>query len=229
MHDKINFHSTSRSETFSIKKYCDKHIFQIQNLPGSSCSSKLQWKKEGSSLRIIYISRIRDNKNLIYALKVLKNIINFKITFNIYGPIEDFKYWDKCNVIINKLPENIECKYQGIALPKDVPKIMSNYHILFFPTKTENFGHVIVEAMQVGLIPLISDQTPWNDLQNFNAGWAINLKNSSEFVKILKIINNYDFHDFENIINNVKNYIKEKIDPDIISKGYDNMYTQLLK
>ena len=31
--------------------------------------------------------------------------------------------------------------------------------------KVKNYGHVIFEALAGGCIPIISDQTPWNDIE----------------------------------------------------------------
>ena len=227
--NKIYFHSTSNDETEHIKNLYNSHIFQISNLTGSVDDFRLQWKKDNMPLRIIFISRIRDNKNLLFCLKVLMEITNIKILFHIYGPIEDKRYWDRCKKIISDLPSNILVKYKGVVISSDVQNIMSKYHVLFLPTKTENFGHVIVEAMQVGLIPIISDQTPWKRLQNFNAGWAIDLKEQNKFIKVVELISKYDIKEFDNKVIDIKKYIEKKIDLDLIVQKYQKMYNEVLK
>ena len=54
-------------------------------------------------------------KNLLYALEVLDEI-DIKINFDIWGPISDKDYWEKCQEKISNLPENIMVKYMGRAL-----------------------------------------------------------------------------------------------------------------
>ena len=55
--------------------------------------------------------------------------------------------------------------------------------MFFFPTLGENYGHVIFEALSVGCIPVISDQTPWHEISLKHAGYELSLDN--DFSKIL--------------------------------------------
>lgn len=43
------------------------------------------------------------------------------------------------------------------------------------PTFNENYGHAIVESFVAGLPVVISDRTPWRNLEKINAGWDIPL------------------------------------------------------
>ncbi len=65
-------------------------------------------------------------------------------------------------------------------------KTLAQHDVLFLPTRSENFGHVIHEALSVGVPVLISDQTPWSDLEANGAGWNIALDASSEFVRAIE-------------------------------------------
>ena len=49
------------------------------------------------------------------------------------------------------------------------------------PNEGDNFGHTMVEAMCAGLPLLISDQSPWRDLQARSAGWDIPLEGPARF------------------------------------------------
>ena len=98
-----------------------------------------------------------------------------RITFNIFGPLEDMAYWEKCRRIIEKLPANIQGHYQGILDHDEVIRVMAMHDLFFLPTHGENFGHVIVEALAAGCPILISDQTPWRDLEKEGVGWDLPL------------------------------------------------------
>lgn len=162
---------------------------------------------------MVFISRIAPVKNLLYALEVLKNN-HFEglIEFDIYGPDEDKNYWEKCKELITHLPSNIIVEYKGFVDPKDISTTLSNYHSFFLPTKGENFGHAIVEAMQVGLIPLISDKTPWINLENQKVGYSLSLDNKDAFVLAIKEMLSFSNDTFIANSSNVKRYIGEKID-----------------
>ncbi len=141
-------------------------------------------KKEnsGSSLKLVFLSRISPIKNLDFALKVLIGV-KCSVVFDIYGPIEDQAYWSVCQEIISRLPTNIQVKYCGSVNPDQVGEIFADYDLFFFPTKGENYGHVIAESLAVGTPVLISDQSPWRALGDDKLGWDLSLNNDALFVQ----------------------------------------------
>ena len=57
-------------------------------------------------------------------------------------------------------------------------------------TLSEDYGHVIAESLTVGTQVIISDQTPWNDVEDNNAGFVCELNDNDRFVKsIISVIN----------------------------------------
>ena len=63
---------------------------------------------------------------------------------------------------------------------------MREHDIFFFPTLGENFGHVILEALCAGCPILISDQTPWRDLEEKDVGWDMPLSKPEMFQEVLQ-------------------------------------------
>jgi glycosyltransferase involved in cell wall biosynthesis len=63
---------------------------------------------------------------------------------------------------------------------------LQQYHFLFMPTKGENYGHIIVESLAVGVPVLISDKTPWRNLKDKNAGWDLSLLIPTGFVNAIE-------------------------------------------
>jgi glycosyltransferase involved in cell wall biosynthesis len=62
-----------------------------------------------------------------------------------------------------------------------VPATLAGYDLFLLPTRGENFGHAIFDALEVGLPVLLSDQTPWRDLERIGAGWSLPLANPDRF------------------------------------------------
>ena len=141
-------------------------------------------KNSSHDLRVVFISRISPEKNLDYALKILKKV-NKSIAFDIYGSAENVEYWKKCRLLINKLPNNIEASYCGELEPKNVVNTFSEYDLLLFPSGGENYGHVIAESLSAGTPVLISKNTPWLGLEDKNLGWDIDLKNMDHFINVI--------------------------------------------
>lgn len=140
---------------------------------------------DNNVLKVIFLSRISQKKNLDYALKVLCKVKTV-VAFDIYGPAEDPDYWQLCTDLIKELPTNVTVKHLGSVHPDQVPEIFSLYDLFFFPTLGENYGHVIAESLSVGTPVLLSDQTPWRDMRPERLGWDFALDNMDAFVKIIE-------------------------------------------
>ena len=136
-------------------------------------------------LRLCFLSRISPKKNLDLALRVLA-AVKVPVDFMIYGPVEDTAHWAACQRLIAQLPPHIQVQYGGALLPEQVRDALSQYDLFFFPTRGENFGHVIFEALRAGVPVLISDQTPWRDLEAHGAGWSVPLHATEAFVRVIE-------------------------------------------
>ena len=141
--------------------------------------------KPSEPLRIAYLSRITEKKNLIGALNILAQI-DLPVQFSIYGTIENESYWQSCRLMIEKLPSNVHAEYKGIIHHSEVVSTLAKENLFLFPTFGENFGHVILEALQAGCMVALSDQTPWQDLEDAGVGWVIPLSDESKFVNAIR-------------------------------------------
>ena len=90
-------------------------------------------------------------------------------------------YWNACEELIKNLPLHVVVNYKGQLKPGEVVDTLSMYDLFFMPTKGENYGHVIAEALCAGLPILISDATPWRDLEDKGIGWDISLESPEEY------------------------------------------------
>lgn len=137
------------------------------------------------ALRIVFISRITPKKNLHWAINILSNV-KCLIEFDIFGSIEDRDYWNKCLAAIERLPPHVSVKYKGELRPNQVVNTISNYNLFFFPTKGENYGHVIAEALCAGLPVLIANTTPWRKLEEQCIGWDLPLNAPDMFCSVIE-------------------------------------------
>lgn len=186
-----------------------------------------EFKKSGR-LRVVFLSRISEKKNLYGAIEILSKVKG-DIDFTVYGNIEDKDYYDKCIKRLEILPGNVRFEYKGIADSEDVPRILSEYDVFLFPTFGENFGHVISEALSAGTIPVISDTTPWLDLDEKNAGFVISLADISAFAKTIDMLYQMSSDKLLVISNNAKDYYRKNYEESIKNNGYRVMYEELLR
>ena len=93
-------------------------------------------------LKIIFLSRISPMKNLDFALSIFSSV-SAEVQFDIYGPKENLEYWKQCNLQIISRPKNIYINYRGSVLTENIQEVFSNYDLFLFPSRGENYGHVI--------------------------------------------------------------------------------------
>ena len=110
------------------------------------------------------------------------------VIFDIYGPIQDEECWEKCKRRIQSLPPNIKVRYKGAVEPNNVTDLFGCHDLFLFPTSYESFGHVVIESLSAGCPVLISDRTPWMDLEEQQAGWVVEYSNIDRFRQLLAII-----------------------------------------
>ena len=175
--------SAGLQNRLGIPEHLDS-IYIASNISSSNFDADLK-PVNNLILKLCFLSRISAMKNLDYALRVLANVKE-KVIFDIYGPKESEEYWAECVALINELPSHITVNYCGSVENQNVRRTLSDYDLLFVPTRGENFGHVFAEALSVGLPILLSDQTPWRNLASYKAGWDISLDNPEKFVEIIE-------------------------------------------
>lgn len=141
--------------------------------------------KVQGELRIVFFSRIARIKNLSFAIRCLRNVRG-TVLFDIYGPVEDRGYWEACRREMDMLPPNIDTTYRGALAPSQVQEVLGAYDLLLLPTEGEAFGHAILEAFMAGCPVLISDQTPWKQLEQAGIGWDVPLGQPERFEAVLQ-------------------------------------------
>jgi glycosyltransferase involved in cell wall biosynthesis len=179
LYKNIVFHVTSKSEEIDILKLKPGNagVILLPNLPPvAKTSIKENTGKQKGELKLVSIARISPEKNTLFALQVLKEKpYQGKIFLDLYGPVYDKPYWKKCLEVISAMPENISVVYKGTVINSQVEETLRNYHFLFLPSAGENFGHSILESFIAGVPVIISNLTPWKNLEEKGLGWDYEL------------------------------------------------------
>lgn len=186
IYSNINWHVTNNYELGHLNKNFQGKAYIASNITENTLSFSLEENKEKreNEATFVFISRISKKKNLLKAIELLGKQ-DGNVRFDIYGPKEDETYWKECEEYIDKLPSNIICEYKG-SLPHEKVKVtLKEYHFLLFPTHGENFGHIINESILSGTPLIISDQTPWINLEKKGVGWETNLSEEDNWNKII--------------------------------------------
>ena len=182
LHRSILFQATDKREAEDVATIFgkDARVVYLPNLPGKQPDFEAPGSKVSGALNMIFVGRIHPIKNLDLLLDLLKSHRE-KIHLTVVATLEDMSYWEECQRRIAALPANL-----SVELRRDVPNMelngMIREHDLFvLPTKGENFGHSIFEALSNGRPVIISDQTPWRGLEAAGAGYVLSLDDRDGF------------------------------------------------
>jgi glycosyltransferase involved in cell wall biosynthesis len=187
LHRRVSFHATDATEQKDIQKYFgpSTDISLLPNLPGVAASqSPDSIGKQTGELSMVFVGRIHPIKNLDYLLRILARI-DSPVRLTIIGSLEDRPFWEKCRQMISELPPALAVEYLGELSHDKILPVIRQHHIFVLPTKGENFGHAIFEALSQRRPVMISDQTPWRNLRQANAGWDLSLQDPGLFEKAI--------------------------------------------
>ncbi|MCB0384673.1 MAG: glycosyltransferase family 4 protein, partial [Bdellovibrionales bacterium] len=181
LYEGVVFQASSDLEKQDIENFLGLHHMDTKVLVASDLiwiggeADQQSPKKVVGELKVVFLSRITPMKNLECVLETLRHI-NSPLSLDIYGPITEGKdagYFAACMESARGLTDRHQVEYKGVVSADQVIQVLSQYHVLFLPTRGENFGHIIIEALQAGCLPLISDKTPWSDIDKEGAGVVV--------------------------------------------------------
>jgi len=209
--DNIIWQATTLSEHQMISHFLNKnHVRGVTICDAKALRPTLQSgmpapEKVPGKLSMIFLARIHPIKQLHIALSALKKVKG-NVEFNIYGSVDpgEKEYMEKCNTIAAELPENIDARFCGAVDAWKVGDTLGRHHAFIMPTLTENYGHSIAEALTAGCLVVISDQTPWRQLQEKGIGWDINLDDVNGYAQAIQRLVDMNMEDYVTLSNNAR-------------------------
>jgi glycosyltransferase involved in cell wall biosynthesis len=194
----VIWHATSLQEKEEIIKVIGEksNVLIASNLPVLPKEKRTNILiKDKGILKLVFISRISKKKNIDFLLNLIHEYDIAGIELDIYGPIEDEKYYQLCDIIIKRINKNKRSciTYKGMLEWNQIPETLVNYHFFVLPTFNENFSHAIFEALAEGVPLLISNQTPWENLEQKKLGFDLPLVKElwkNTLIKMIDMANN---------------------------------------
>lgn len=121
-------------------------------------------------LRAVSLSRLSPKKGIHTLLEGLQQVSS-PMELDIIGPPEDNGYYQRCQRIAEELPPFVRVNFLGPVPHSEVRGLLNTYDVMLCPTKGENFGHVIAEALSASCPVMCADVTPWT--QRLAAGGGV--------------------------------------------------------
>ncbi len=230
LYKSVFFHASTENEKreiiywLKIKPNDVKVALNIPSVGDELKKEEINTHPTETELNLIFLSRISKEKNLPFAIELVSKVRR-NVNFDIYGPKEDLEVWHKCEELIRKMPSNIIVSYKG-SIPRELVRpTFLKYDIFLFPSVGENFGHVIIESLLAGTKVLISNTTPWRNLEKDSLGWDLELSNPIHFIE--KIENFQKINDLELNYENrkyIRSSILKRLQIENIVSNYNNLF-----
>lgn len=169
----ITFQATNDQEQKAVQKIIGAKtpIFSNTNT-GKLIQPEFFEKRQESVFKIITVARINPIKNLHFFSDVLASIRDREIEWNIYGVNNNVEYSEKIKKAVIE-SENIHIGFKGTINNNKIAHVIQQHDLFVLPSLSENFGHAILESFIAGVPVIISDQTPWKNLQDKNVGYEL--------------------------------------------------------
>lgn len=165
--------------------------------------------KVKGELKLIFISRISTKKNLLYLIELIVDLKHLpNLSLDIYGPIEDKSYWESCKMLIEA---DGRINYKGLLKPFEIHNTLHQYDFFILPTLHENFGHAIVEGINAGVPIIISKYTPWQDLEQHNVGFDLDLSDENQWKSVIENLVELDANAYKKMVDSCFDYANQFI------------------
>ena len=202
--------------------------FKVKVLPFGIPNTFIKKKtvKKKLNKRAIFFSRIHKVKGIDDLIKAWNESSKKDWKLDVVGPNDNDIFYKKIVKLGNANSNNNVRFLKPVFSDQQKFKLFNHYDLLLLPSKSENFGMVVLESLSRGLPVLTTVNTPWQSIKKYNAGWIVS-NNYSSLVNTLKKVFCFSVKKFniksDNAINLAKNY---KFD--LIIKEYLKVYRYLL-
>lgn len=202
----ICWHATSEIERDEILQLFPKANIRIA--PNISNAAFTAVKKELSSPFIILtVGRISPEKGYLEAIEAIRNW-NPKqaVQWDIVGLKENSEVVKKI-LEAGKDFSSVKIQIHGHKNQDELKTYYKTAHLFFLPSRGENYGHAIAEALCYGIPIVISNETPWKNLEEASAGKSTSL-NPEKLSESLDFFLNLSEYEYQQWSQGALNYAK---------------------
>lgn len=226
---KVVFHATGIKEEEEIRKILGRNckICRAINISVLYKGETAKRIKKVNELRLIFVGRIAPEKNLLFAIEMASQFSD-NVKLDIYGPVYDKHYLKTCTDRILQNGRKGNINFCGELERNKLRQKLTDYHLLLLPTTGENFGHAIVESFSSGMPVLISDLTPWINLESAMAGKDIPLADQQAWFQSLEFFLKMDQEEYKLWSEGALDYARKIISDSSSIEQNINMFRQSL-
>lgn len=222
-------HATTEQEADEVRAWLgNKKLWTLPNLPPAIDPGRDPGiEKRPGELRLVSIARIAPEKNTLGLLELLADQGERGIHLDLYGPVYDPSYWERCQALIERMPPGVSVRHYSGVRPEDSIDVLREHHAFILMTRGENFGHAVLEALLAGRPVLISDRTPWTDIEEEGVGKLLRLEDPERSGSLIQEWLQMDNEQFRKLIERTRIYADKLMKSKGYEKDYEHMFHQM--
>ena len=202
-------HTTSEYEAECIRELDIKTPIAV--IPNGIVNYGLRHSYSNDGIiRFGFVGRTDPVKNIDVLLEAWHKLGNKTkyCTLTIIGGSNDPKYSKKLH---NFVKEHNICniEFTGLLSKEKTLQKMAKLDYLILPSRSENFGMVIPEALSMGIPCIATKGTPWEELNTNNCGWWID-GNKRSIADAIECAIATSTENYKLMANNAINLVKER-------------------
>jgi glycosyltransferase involved in cell wall biosynthesis len=227
---KIHFHVTSPDEETQVLRFFpnSRGVSIIPNF--MSIPEKVE---TGKKLQILFLGRINPIKNidlLILAFADFSKETNDNWVLKIAGKAimdHEIDYLQELRDLSENLGSDINIEFLNGVYGLEKEQLISESYMSVLPSKSENFGNVVIESLSQGTPVIASLGTPWSILGKLKIGiWT--KADVPHLKKAMEGIANLDDIDYSIMSKTCREYTIDSFDIDKEAHVWKDFYNDVL-
>lgn len=227
---KIHFHATNDYEKEIIARYFPKAA-SVKVIP-NFIELPVMIDKKVEVNQILFIGRINPIKNIDVLIRAVALIQNEKpeIQLLIAGDARldyERKYYKELKLLVEKLGLAKNINFLGHIDKDEKQNLIATSYALILPSKSENFGNVVLEALAQGTPVIASKNTPWQILKENNIGNWID-STPDKIAEALSQLMILDFESYQNMRERAYKVCLENFEINSNIHHWENYYKSII-
>ena len=164
-----------------------------------------RFKVIGKEIKLLYVGRVSKEKNVPELVEVFKQLAALRKGVRLIV-VGDGPYLEEMKKALDRLPVT----FTGFLDGEELPQAYASSDIFLFPSTTDTFGNVVLEAQASGLPVIVTDQGgPQENLIPGSTGYVVRAGDTEGFVRAaLQLIDNRYL--LEGMKWNARNYAQDR-------------------
>jgi len=163
-----------------------------------------RFKVIGKELKLLYVGRVSKEKNLPQLVEVYKRLASLRKGIRLVV-VGEGPYLEEMKQALAGLPVT----FTGFLSGDDLPQAYASSDIFLFPSTTDTFGNVVLEAQASGIPVVVTDEGgPQENLIPGKTGYVVPNDDDAFLHAVLQLVDNR--HLLEKMKRNARKYVQNR-------------------